>query len=72
MTKYNLIKEKLLHLIEWTFERDCTLYFALFCNDRKAFFTMTDPRRYAIWSYKNVCDALSYLLYNINITFGTN
>ena len=37
------------------------------CNDRKAFFTSSDQ----IWSCQNVCDALSYLLDNIYIRFGT-
>ena len=59
---HNLIKEKLLDLIEWTFKRalknDGSLYLA--CNDRKAFFTSSDQSRYTL-----VCDALSYLLDNI-------
>ena len=46
-----------------------TLYLA--CNDRKAFFTSSDQSRYTLWSCQNVCDALSYLLDNIYIRFGT-
>ena len=60
---HNLIMEKLLDLIEWNFERKGTLKHD--CNDRKAFFTSSDQRRYILWSCQNVCDALSYLLDNI-------
>ena len=45
--------------------------FYLACNDRKAFFTSSDQSQYTLWSYQNVCDALSYLLDNIYIRFGT-
>ena len=38
---------------------------------RKAFFTSSDQSRYILWSCQNVCDALSYLLDNIYIRFGT-
>ena len=66
---HNLIKEKLIDLIEWAFNREGTLYIA--CNDRNAFFTSTDQKRYTLWSCQKVCDALSYLLDNIYIRFGT-
>ena len=46
-----------------------SLYLA--CNDRKAFFISSDQSRYTLWSCQNVCDALSYLLDNIYIRFGT-
>ena len=46
-----------------------SLYLA--CNDRKAFLTSSDQSRYTLWSCQNVCDALSYLLDNIYIRFGT-
>ena len=71
---HNLIKEKLLDLIEWTFKRALKNYGSLYlaCNDRKAFFTSSDQSRYTLWSCQNVCDALSYLLDNIYIRFGTN
>ena len=70
---HNLIKEKLLDLVEWTFERALKNYGSLYmaCNDRKAFFTSSDQSRYTLWSCQNVCDALSYLLDNIYIRFGT-
>ena len=44
----------------------------LACNDKKAFFTSADHYRgYHLWSCQNVCDALSFLLDNIYIRFGT-
>ena len=65
---HNLIKDKLLDLVERAFKQfyknEGTLYLA--CNDKKAFFTSTDHRGYKLWS----CDALSYLLDNIYIRFG--
>ena len=59
---HNLIKEKLLDLIERTFyEKEGELYLA--CNDKKAFFTSKDHYKgYQLWSCQNVCDALSFLL----------
>ena len=46
------------------------LYLA--CNDKKVFFTSADHNRgYHLWSCQNVCDALSFLLDNIYIRFGT-
>ena len=68
---HNLIKEKLLDLIERTFyKKEGKLYLAY--NDKKAFFTSADHYRgYHLWSCQNVCDALSFLLDNIYIRFGT-
>ena len=66
---HNLIKEKLLNLIEWTFKREGSPYIA--CNERQAFFTSEDTKRYKLWSCQNVCEALIYLLDNIYIRFGT-
>ena len=67
----NLIKEKLLDLIERTFyKKEGKLYIA--CND-KTFFTSADHcRGYHLWFCQNVCDALSFLLDNIYIRFGTH
>ena len=69
---HNLIKEKLLDLIERAFKKifknEGMLYLA--CNDKKAFFTSTDHKVYKIWSCQNVCDALSYLLDTFYIRFG--
>ena len=65
---HNLIKEKLINLIEWTFKREGSLYIT--CNERQAFFTSEDTKRYKLWSCQNVCEALIYLLDNIYIRFG--
>ena len=58
-------------MIERTFyKKEGKLYLA--CNDKKAFFTSKDHYRgYHLWSCQNVCDALSFLLDNIYIRFGT-
>ena len=45
---HNLIKEKLINLIEWTFKREGSPYIA--CNGRQAFFTSGDTKRYKLWS----------------------
>ena len=66
---HNLIKEKLTELIEQTFNREGSLYLA--CNDKNAFFTSKQPKRYKLWSYQKLCDALHYLLDNIFIRFGS-
>ena len=41
------------------------------CNDKTAFFTSEQPKRYKLWSCQNMCDALHYLLDNIFIRFGS-
>ena len=55
---HNLIKDKLIDLIERTFnrERESSPYFA--CNDRMHFFTSEKPTKYHVWSCQNVCDSL--------------
>ena len=65
---HNLIKDKLIDLIERTFQREGSPYLA--CNDRNAFFTSEKPKKYHAWSYQNVCDKLTFLLDNIFIRFG--
>ena len=66
---HNLIKEKLLDLIERAFKKifknEGTLYLA--CNDKKAFYTSTYHRGYKL-QFGLV--RLSYLLNNIFIRFG--
>ena len=44
----NLVKEKLINLIEWTFKREGSPNIA--CNERQAFFTSEDTKRYKLWS----------------------
>ena len=66
---HNLIKDKLTGLIEQTFNRERSLYLA--CNDKNAFFTSEQPKRYKLWSCQKMCDGLHYLLDNIFIRFGS-
>ena len=65
----NLIKEKLTELIEQTFNREGSLYLA--CNDKNAFFTSEQTKRYKLWSCQKMCDGLLYRLDNIFIRFGS-
>ena len=62
---HTLIKEKLTELIE----QEGSLYLA--CNDKNAYLTSEQPKRYKLWSCQKMCDALHYLLDNIFIRFGT-
>ena len=43
----------------------------LACNDKNAFFTSEQPKRFKLWSCQKMCDALHYLLDNIFIRFGS-
>ena len=65
----NLSKENLINLIEWTFKREGSPHIAY--NERQAFFTSGNTKRYKLWSCQNVCEALIYLSDNIYIRFGT-
>ena len=56
-------------LIEGTFRKEGSLYIA--CNDRNAFFTSDAVRNYNLWSCQKVCKALTFLLDNIYIRFGS-
>ena len=66
---HNLIKDKLVDLIERTFQREGSLYIA--CNDRNAFFTSDAVRNDNLFSCQKVCEALTFLLDNIYIRFGS-
>ena len=44
---HNIIKGNILDLIEWTLKREGRRYLA--SNNRDAFFTSTDQRRYKLW-----------------------
>ena len=66
---HNLIKDKLVDLIERTFQREGSLHIA--CNDRNAFFTSNAVRNYNLWSCQKMCDALTFLLDNIYVRFGS-
>ena len=52
-----------------TFNREGSLYLA--CNDKNAFFTFEQPKRYELWSCQKMCDALHNLFDNIFIRFGS-
>ena len=41
------------------------------CNDRTTFFTSDAVRNYYSWSCQKVCEALTFLLDNIYIRFGS-
>ena len=66
----NLIKDKLIDLIERTFQNKDSPYLA--CIYRTAFFTSKNTLKYHAWPImQNVCDALTFLLDNIFIRFAT-
>ena len=60
---HNLIKGKLVDLIERTFHREGFLCIA--CYDSNAFFTSDAVRNYNLWSCQKVCEALTFVLDNI-------
>ena len=51
---HNLIKEKLIDLIEHVFKREERLYIA--CNATNAFFTNEDYKRYTLWPCQKVIE----------------
>ena len=66
---HDLIENILVDLIKKTFQRDSSLYIA--CNDRNAFFISDAVRNYNLWSCQKVYEALTFLLENIYIRFGS-
>ena len=56
-------------LIERIFQSEGLLYTV--CNDKNAFFTSDAVRNYDLWSCQKVCEALTFLLDNIYIRFGS-
>ena len=65
----NLIKDKLIDLIERTFNRECSPYLAY--TDRNANVYFGKNKTYYARSCQNLYDALTFLLDNIFIRFGT-
>ena len=65
---HNLIKAKLIQLIEKTFARERKLFLA--CSAERAFFTNDTFKRYTMWTCTEVCKSLSFLLDNIYVRFG--
>ena len=66
---HNLIKDKLIDLIERTFQREGFLTLHVMTEMR--FLLQKKTKKYHAWSCQNVCDALTFLLDNIFIRFGT-
>ena len=64
-----MFRIRVVDLIERTFQRESSLYIA--CNDRNAFFTSDAVRKYNLWSCQKVCEALTFLLDNIYVRFGS-
>ena len=56
-------------LFKKNFNREGSPYLA--CNDINAFLLRKKNKKYHAWSCQNVCDALTFLLDNIYIGFGT-
>ena len=61
---HNLIKDKLIGLIERTFQREGSPYLRVMTEMH---FISEKPRKYHTWSFQNVCDALNFSLDNIFI-----
>ena len=57
---HNLIKDKLVYLLERTVRKEGSLYIA--CNDKNAFFTSDAVRNYNLWYCQNECEALIFFL----------
>ena len=56
-------------LIERTFQREGSFHIA--CNDSNVFFTSDAVRNYNLWPCQKGCEALTFLLHNIYIRFGS-
>ena len=56
---HNLIKDKLVDLIERIFQREVSLYIT--CNNKHAFFTSDAVKYYNRWPCQKVCEALTFL-----------
>ena len=52
--------DKLVDLIERTFQSEGSLYIA--CNDKYAFFTSDAVRNHNLWSCQKVCEALTFVV----------
>ena len=64
-----MIKNQLVDLIENTFRRKEILYLA--CNEERDFFASKEHKKYNSWTFQKVTEALTYLLDNIYIRFGS-
>ena len=66
---HNLIKDTLIDLIKITFNRQGSPY--LTCNDRNPFLLRKKNKKISCMVLLKCCDALTFLLDNIFIRFGT-
>ena len=66
---HDLIKEKLINLIQKTFARENRLYLA--CNFEKAFFSDDHVEHYTMWTCIDLCNAITFLLDNIFVRYGS-
>ena len=57
---HNLIRDKLVDLIERVFQREGSLYIS--CNGRHALFTSDAVRNYNLWPCQKVCEAPTFVL----------
>ena len=65
---HDLIKDKLIKLIQKTFSREKRSFLA--CNTEKAFFTDEPMKYYTNWTCSEVCESLTFLLDNIFVRYG--
>ena len=63
---HNLIKEKLINFIERIFQKEGFLYLA--CNDRNAFFTSEEHKRYILNGLARGCVKPSYFFWTMFIS----
>ena len=66
---HHLIKDKLINLIQKTFARENKSFLA--CNAELAFFTDEQVKHYTMWTCSEVCEALTFLLDNIFVRYGS-
>ena len=67
---HNLIRDKLISLIEKTFAREKKTFIA--CNEHTAFFTDSSYDKYTLWTCQELVESVSFLLDNIYVRFGTS
>ena len=65
------VLDGVLNLIESVSEGFPSYSLYIACNDRNAFFTSDAVRNYNSWSCQKVCEALTFLIDNIYIRFGS-
>ena len=66
-----VVLDEILNLIESVSEGFPSYSLYIACNDRNAFITSYAVRYYNLWSCQKVCEALTFLLDNIYIRFGS-